>query len=406
MSHSTPIRCEPLPAASLFGGQLLVAGPCSVESRHQLRATCLALAKTRKVSMLRAGIWKPRSQPGLFEGVGAEGLPWLMEVRAESGLPVAVEVARPRHVEACLEQGVDVLWLGARTTVNPFMVQEIANALKGTGVPVMIKNPVCPDLRLWTGAIERIALAGSTKLAAIHRGFLTHEQSTYRNIPLWELPMALKRDIPDLPLLCDPSHIAGHADRVLEVALIARELGVDGYMIEVHHEPGKALTDPLQQLRPSAYQDIAELLMAEGGPGQEQHRPAAEGAAAEDEVRKGHEGISGRKNARKPADAGQETPRQGAGEDKPPLDTLRREIDRCDHQILDVLAMRLSLSEEVGRQKKTFGEDIIQPQRQQDLLRDRLKKAKELGLDATFVEKFLVLLHEESVAIQRKTLDP
>ncbi len=341
----------------LHDGLLIVAGPCSVESPEQLRATCRQLAATKKVSMLRAGVWKPRSQPGQFEGAGSAGLAWLKEVKRDCMLPVAVEVATPRHVEECLSHEVDALWLGARTTVNPFMVQEISQAIRGTGIPVMVKNPVSPDLRLWMGAIERMTLAGSSRVAAIHRGFHISQQSNYRNSPLWDIPLALRKEMPGLPLLCDPSHIAGHARWLAEVSLTARGLAFDGLMIEVHHHPAKALTDPLQQVTPEGFARIIHEII---------HSP--------DKLRR-----------------------------QKSLHVLREMIDLQDHQLLELLARRLSLSSEVGKQKKQMGEEIVQPQRQKELLADRLKKAAALGLDPAFVEKLVDLLHSESVAIQKES---
>ncbi len=351
------MHIDPLPAwPSLKDGLLIVAGPCSVESRHQLFETTRRLAATGKVSILRAGVWKPRSRPGQFEGKGAEALPWLLEIRRETGLPVAVEVARPAHVELCLRHQIDSIWLGARTTVNPFMVQEIANAIRGTGLPVMIKNPISPDLRLWIGAIERVALAGTHRLAAIHRGFHTHEKSIYRNIPLWDIPMALKKEVPGLPVMCDPSHIAGNKSWLLEVSKKAMALQMDGLMIETHYQPSKALTDPVQQITPEAFNEIITQL---------------------------HNW-------------------QSAGDTAHALQMLREGIDSHDHRILELLARRLSLSEQVGKLKKEKGEGVVQPERQKDLFDDRRQRGEQLGLSRKFVERLLQLLHGESVAVQRR----
>ncbi len=340
---------------SLHQGLLLVAGPCSVESFDQLQNTARQLAHTGLVSVLRAGVWKPRSRPGQFEGVGSEALPWLSRIRAGTGLPVAVEAARPDHAELCLEHGIDIIWLGARTTVNPFMVQEIANAIRGTGMPVMIKNPVSPDLRLWTGAIERILMAGSNKIIAIHRGFQTHQKTVYRNIPIWEIPLGLKAVMPDLPLICDPSHIAGDKRWIAEVAKQSMHLQMDGLMTETHYKPSEARTDPEQQITPGEFRDLVERLLKWKG----------------SETGMSHS-----------------------------LESLRREIDECDQKLLELLASRLSLSREAGRIKRKQGADILQPGRQQDLFADRQQRARVLGLDPGFVERLLTLLHEESVAVQ------
>ncbi len=349
--HIVPLA-EWLP---LHKGLLIVAGPCSVESQQQLAATARQLADTGMVSVLRAGVWKPRSQPGHFEGRGDESLPWLRDIKAETGLPVAVEVARPNHAERCLAHDVDMIWLGARTTVNPFMVQEIARVISGTDMPVMIKNPVCPDLRLWIGAIERMMLAGARKIIAIHRGFQTGRTSIYRNDPMWDIPVALKQKMPELPVICDPSHIAGDARWIPEVIAKAMALNMQGLMIETHHKPGEALTDPLQQITPAEMKSMIQHL-----PG----KAEAQNAAA-------HQ-----------------------------LASLRQQIDEKDQYLLEILASRFTLSRQVGMVKKQHGEAIIQPGRQKELFQDRLSRAEALGLDTDFVERFLMLLHEESVAVQ------
>lgn len=339
---------------SLYKGRLIVAGPCSVESHHQLLATAQGLSQTGRVTVLRAGLWKPRSRPGKFEGVGARAFPWLKEIKEKTGMQIAVEAAMPEHATLCLEHGVDMIWLGARTTVNPFMVQEIADAIKGSGIPVMIKNPVSPDVRLWVGAIERVHLAGSNKIIAIHRGFHNHEQSIYRNIPLWEIPMQLKRELPGLPVICDPSHIAGNRKWVKEVAQIAFSRELDGLMIETHHKPEEALTDAHQQITPAELTQILDDLFDES-----------------------------------------ETPAQAAT-----LKSLRNRIDEQDYQILELLAKRMRLVKEVGTLKKALGEDVVQPGRQQKLLDDREQKGSMLNLNKPFIRKIMQLVHEESVNIQ------
>ncbi len=351
--HIVPLA-EWLP---LHRGLLIVAGPCSVESRKQLVTTAKQLADTGTVSVLRAGVWKPRSRPGRFEGRGAEALPWLREIQEETGLPVAVEVARPSHAELCLKHGVDMLWLGARTTVNPFMVQEIAQVISGTEMPVLIKNPVCPDLRLWIGAIERILQAGTRKIVAVHRGFQTGRTSLYRNDPLWDIPVALQQKMRHLPVICDPSHIAGDVRWLSEVAEKALALQMQGLMIETHCNPAEALTDPLQQITPARLKSLLEGLPEKtvaGDPDAEQ------------------------------------------------LASLRKQIDEQDQYLLEILAQRLRLSRQAGMVKKKLGEAIIQPQRQKDLFRDRRNRALELGLDPGFVERFIRLLHEESVGVQER----
>src|SRR6185437_11086181 len=239
---------------------LLIAGPCSAETEDQLVATAHLLAKTGKVSALRAGIWKPRTRPGECQGIGSIGLKWLKRAKDETGLPTAVEVANARHVEEALAAGVDILWVGARSTVNPFTVQEIADALRGVDVPVMVKNPVNPDLSLWIGAIERINNAGITKLAAIHRGFSSHEKSAFRNEPMWDLAISLKTHAPELPIICDPSHICGNRELLGYVAQKALDLDMQGLIMESHIDPSVAWTDAKQQVTPAALADIIDHL--------------------------------------------------------------------------------------------------------------------------------------------------
>lgn len=334
---------------------LFIAGPCSVENRQQLFATARQLAAIGAVSVLRAGVWKPRSRPGNFEGLGKEALPWLLEIKKETGLYTAVEVAKPEHAELCLEKHVDILWIGARTSVNPFMVQEIANAIKGSGIPVMIKNPVCPDLDLWIGAFERIMKAGTDKVIAIHRGFKTHQKSPYRNVPLWEIPMMFKKEFPGIPLLCDPSHIAGHREHIAEVAQKALTLEMNGLMLEVHHKPEDARTDPHQQITPEALCQMLKQLI----------------------------------NNKTNNNTGQR------------LQYLRTMIDEKDHHILELLAERFSLAKEIGSIKKEMKIPVIQVERQQMIIADRLQKARNLNLDGSFVSNLLDLLHQEAVKAQQ-----
>lgn len=334
---------------------LVVAGPCSIESRHQLFATAKQIASIGAVAVLRAGVWKPRSRPGNFEGLGKEALPWLFEIKNETGLHTAVEVAKPEHAEQCLEHQVDIIWIGARTSVNPFMVQEIANAIKGTGIPVMIKNPVCPDLGLWIGAFERIVKAGTDSVIAIHRGFKTHQKSAYRNVPLWDIPISLVKEIPGIPVLCDPSHIAGHKDHIAEIAGKAVALNMNGLMVEVHHNPGEALTDTQQQITPETFKQILQQLvkiMTKPEPGKS-------------------------------------------------LQFLRTMIDEKDHHIIELIAERLSLARKIGAVKKEMKIPVIQAERQQMIIADRLQKARNLNLDGEFIRNLLDLLHLEAVKTQQ-----
>ncbi len=335
-------------------GLLVVAGPCSVESCEQLGATARAIAAGKRTQVLRAGVWKPRSKPGQFEGKGEEALPWVREAGREFGLHTAVEVANPKHVELCLKYQIDILWLGARTSVNPFMVQEIAESIRGTEIGVMVKNPVCPDLRLWSGAIERIERAGINKIIAVHRGFYIHQKSKYRNVPLWNIPLQLAKETPGLPLICDPSHIAGHRELIAEVAAHALALNMRGLMLEVHHNPDIALTDPLQQITPHALSRLLNQLI----------------------------------------------------NDKPSQDCLqkiiaiRKLIDEKDYELLELLAERMTRAREIGKLKKMSKTGVVQTERLKDIIADRLNKAEDLGLSTSFIHELMQLIHQESVAIQ------
>ncbi len=334
---------------------LVVAGPCSVESHRQLKATAHAIAAGKQAQVLRAGVWKPRSKPGQFEGIGEKALPWVSQVGKEYGLLTAVEVAKPKHVELCLKHRIDMLWLGARTTVNPFMVQDIADSLKGTDIAIMVKNPVCPDLHLWIGAIERIAQAGVKKIIAVHRGFHINKISKYRNVPLWNIPLQLKKEIPNLPVICDPSHIAGNRELIAEVAEHALALNMNGLMMEVHHNPEHALTDPMQQITPLMMTElIAEL-----------------------------------------SDANTQQPLQK-------IKAIRSLIDESDYQILETLAERMTLAKDIGKLKKKTKTGVLQADRLNDIIADRLTRAENLGLNASFINEIMQLIHDESVTIQSK----
>lgn len=333
---------------------LIVAGPCSVESQQQLKTTAQAIVAGKRVQVLRSGVWKPRSKPGQFEGLGEKALPWVRQVSNDFGLLAAVEVAKPKQVELCLKHRIDMMWLGARTTVNPFMVQDIAESLKGTDTAVMIKNPVCPDLHLWIGTIERILGAGIKKIIAVHRGFFINKKSKYRNMPLWDLPLTLKKEIPGLPLICDPSHIAGQSKLVAEIAAHALALNMNGLMVEVHHDPENALTDPLQQITPQKLHDIlTELLDCN---------------TAQTPLHK--------------------------------LKAIRNLIDENDYGMLELLSERMALVKEIGELKKVSETVVLQTERLKDIIADRQQKAAELGLSTSFVNEIMQLIHKESVAIQ------
>jgi chorismate mutase len=339
---------------------LLIAGPCSAED--QLIATAHLLAKTGKVSVLRAGIWKPRTRPGEFEGIGSIGLTWLKRAKEETGLPTAVEVANAKHVEEALAAGVDILWVGARSTVNPFTVQEIADALKGVDIPVMVKNPVNPDLQLWVGALERINNAGITKLAAIHRGFSSFEKTAFRNEPMWELAIQLKTLCPELPIINDPSHICGNRELIQYVAQKALDLDMQGLMIESHLDPSVAWTDAKQQLTPAALSDLMELL-----------------------------------TLRKPESKDKEFT------DK--LADLRTSIDKIDDQIIQKIAERMQVVQKIGEFKRDNGVTILQVNRWDQIMNKRSAFAKALKLDLNFTGKLLELIHSESIRKQTEIMN-
>jgi chorismate mutase len=341
---------------------LLIAGPCSAETEDQLMATAHLLAKTGKVSVLRAGIWKPRTRPGEFEGIGSIGLTWLKRAKEETGLPTAVEVANAKHVEEALAAGVDILWVGARSTVNPFTVQEIADALKGVDIPVMVKNPVNPDLQLWIGALERFNNAGITKLAAIHRGFSSFEKTAFRNEPMWEMAIQLKTLCPELPIINDPSHICGNRELIQYVAQKALDLDMQGLMIESHLDPSVAWTDAKQQLTPAALSELMELL-----------------------------------TLRKPESKDKEFT------DK--LADLRTSIDKIDDQIIQKIAERMQVVQKIGEFKRDNGVTILQVNRWDQIMNKRSAFAKALKLDLNFTGKLLELIHSESIRKQTEIMN-
>ena len=340
----------------------VIAGPCSAESEEQINAVASKLAKLPPVTMLRAGIWKPRTRPGEFEGLGVKALPWLVNAAKEHNLPCTVEVANKEHVELALKAGVDVLWIGARTTVNPFSVQEIADALQGVDIPVMIKNPVNPDLGLWLGAIERINRAGVTKLAAIHRGFSPVEKSAFRNNPMWEIPINLKRNLPDLPIICDPSHITGDRAMLSAISQRALDLDMQGLMIETHPDPDKAWTDAKQQLSPEALGVLLENLVIRAPKNQDPNFQTA-------------------------------------------LEQLRQEIDLVDEKLIQVLANRMKLVSKIGEYKKENGVTILQVSRWDKIIGSRTDYAQALKLDKNFVIKMLELVHAESIRKQNEIMN-
>lgn len=339
---------------------LVIAGPCSAESEEQVMDTARHIASIPQVKVFRSGIWKPRTRPGGFEGVGKEGLKWLKRVKQETGLLTTVEVAKPEHVEQAVEAGIDILWIGARTVVNPFSIQELAEAMSGIDIPVLIKNPVNPDLTLWIGAIERMIKTGHNRIAAVHRGFSQLEKSNFRYPPLWEIPIELMRLMPGLPLICDPSHISGNASMIQSVSQQALDLEMQGLMIETHIDPSHALTDARQQLTPKALEDILINLII--------------------------------RNA------------SGTFETERNLEVLRRDIDNIDDQMIQLLGRRMEIAHEMGRYKCAHGITILQLRRWKELFADRMNKGLLKGLDNNFLANLLRLVHEESIRIQTNVM--
>lgn len=339
----------------------IISGPCSVETPDQLLETAIGLRDTQKVDVLRGGIWKPRTRPNSFEGIGEPGLKWMQEVKKETGMAIMTEVATAEHVELCLKHDVDMLWVGARTTVNPFSVQEIADALRGVDIPVFVKNPVNPDLQLWIGALERIQGAGITKLAAIHRGFSIHGSSIYRNKPMWEIPIALRSLFPNIDIVCDPSHICGRRDLLHQVAQRAMDLGFNGLMIESHRSPDDAWSDAEQQLTPVAFAKLIDSL----------------------QFRKSN-----------PSDL-------TVSND---LQSLRSKIDKIDEEIITLISDRMKITEEIGHYKKQHDITIFQLERWQEIMSTRSQLAAKLGLTEEFITIYLEQLHKESIRTQTRVM--
>lgn len=338
---------------------MIIAGPCSVESEEQILATARALAQLPEVCMLRGGIWKPRTRPEAFEGRGEEGLVWLREAKRETGLPVATEVATPEHVELALKYEVDALWIGARTVVNPFSVQQLADALKGNDIQVFIKNPISPDLMLWIGAFERFQKAGLKRLVAIHRGFAYYKETSYRNFPMWEIPIELTRRL-NVPLITDVSHICGNRDLLQATAQKALDLATDGLMIECHINPDAALTDGKQQITPDELQHLLSHLI---------FRSKNTGGVEID------------------------------------LAGLRGEIDDIDAELLQLLARRMEVSSRIGEYKKQHNVAVVQMDRWKQILADHLAVGDTLGLDPKLVNAVFEAIHQASIRCQSNILD-
>ena len=336
---------------------IVIAGPCSAETEEQVMSTAKSLAN-RGTKIFRAGIWKPRTKPGGFEGIGVDGLAWLKHVKEETGMLVSTEVATAKHVYECLKAGIDILWIGARTTANPFAVQEIADALKGVDIPILIKNPVNPDLELWIGAMERINGAGLKRLAAIHRGFSSYDKKIYRNLPQWHIPIELRRRVPELPIFCDPSHIGGKRELVAPLCQQAMDLGFDGLIVESHCNPDAAWSDASQQVTPDVLNYILNLLVIR----KEKHTTES-------------------------------------------LGELRTQIDECDNQIIEVLAKRMRVCREIGTFKKEHNMTILQTGRYNEILDKRGAQGALCGMDSEFIKKVFEAIHEESVRQQMEIIN-
>ncbi len=347
--------------AKLKDKPLIIAGPCSAESEEQVLKTAKEIDKIELVKIYRAGIWKPRTRPGSFDGAGTIALKWLQKVKEQTSLLTTVEVATPQHIEDCLKHNVDILWIGARTTSNPFSVQELANALKGVNIPVMIKNPINPDLQLWSGAIERIANTGIKTIAAIHRGFYPFEKTNFRNIPKWEVPIELKTRFPDIPIICDPSHISGKTKYVAEISQKAMDMNMDGLMIETHCCPEQAKSDIQQQLTPEQLKHLIENLS----------------------IRNSSSNNIGFINI---------------------LEQYRNQIDSLDMQMLELLSQRMDIVEEIGEYKKENNVTILQLRRWENILRTRIEHGNNLNLPQEFIKKLLQLVHKASIQKQTEVM--
>jgi chorismate mutase len=340
----------------------LISGPCSAETEEQVMETARQLAEINQVSVYRAGIWKPRTRPNSFEGVGSEGLKWLRRVKQETGLLVGTEVANEKHVYEALKYGIDMLWIGARTSVNPFTVQEISDALQGVDVMVLVKNPINPDIELWIGAIERVAKAGITRIGAIHRGFSSYEKTVYRNQPNWQLPIELRRRIPDLPIICDPSHIGGARQYLHEISQKAMDLNFDGLMLESHINPSKALSDAAQQITPNDLKELLSRLIYR-------------------------------------------SPNPSDPKLLDVLGELRQQIDIYDDHLLDLMEKRMQVAETIGRYKKENNITILQSLRWDEIIRRAIIKGKEKGLSPELIDAIFKAIHQESINHQMKVMN-
>ena len=336
---------------------MVIAGPCSAETEEQVMTTATGLAR-EGIHVFRAGIWKPRTHPGSFEGVGSEGLRWMKRVQKELGLKVGTEVASAKHVYECLKYGLDYLWIGARTTANPFLMQELADALQGTDIPILVKNPVNTDIDLWIGALERLNMAGIKRLGAIHRGFSSFDKKIYRNLPMWQIPIELRRRIPDMPIICDPSHIGGRRDLIAPLCQQAMDLGFDGLIVESHCDPDKAWSDAAQQVTPDVLDYILSLLVIRD----------------------------------------ENTTTEG-------ITQLRKQIDELDNDLMQLLAKRMRVCREIGQYKKEHNMTVLQAQRYNEILDKRGAQGALCGMDSDFVKAIFEAVHEESVRQQMEIIN-
>ena len=351
------LELEPLKLLSDQERPTVIAGPCSAETEEQVVCTAKQLA-ARGCKIFRAGVWKPRTKPGGFEGNGEQALPWMKQVKEETGMKVATEVATPEHVELAMKYGIDILWVGARTTANPFAMQALADALKGAEVPVLVKNPVNPDLELWIGAMERINQAGIKRLGAIHRGFSSYDKKIYRNLPMWQIPIELHRRIPELPIFCDPSHIGGRRELIAPLCRQAMDLGFDGLIVESHCDPDKAWSDAKQQVTPDVLDYILNLIVVRD------ESVTTEG-----------------------------------------IHILRKQIDELDNQLMELMAKRMRVCREIGQYKKEHNMTVLQAARYNEILEKRGAQGALCGMDPQFVAKVFEGIHEESVRQQMEIIN-
>ena len=351
------LNLQPLHLPSDNERPIVMAGPCSAETEAQVMQTAQALAR-KGCHIFRAGLWKPRTKPGGFEGQGQKALPWLRRVKEETGMLIATEVATPQHIELCLKHSIDVLWIGARTTANPFAMQALADSLHGVDIPVLVKNPVNPDLELWIGSMERINRAGIRRLGAIHRGFSSYGGKIYRNSPMWQIPLELRRRIPALPILCDPSHIGGRRELIAPLCQQAMDLGFDGLIVETHHTPDQAWSDAQQQVTPDRLDVILSHLV----------------------VRDKQQTVEA-------------------------IDQLRRQIDDLDNQLIELLSNRMRICREIGRYKREHNITVFQASRYNEILEKRGAQATHCDMSAEFVATVFENVHQESVRQQMKIIN-